>query len=61
MEWWNGGPEKMVFIYLILCQKEFYNTPTSHFSKTHYSIIPLFHFSNSDLTARALQCQAGSS
>jgi hypothetical protein len=56
MEWWNGGPEKMVFIYLILCQKEFYNTPTSHFS-----IIPLFHFSNSDLTARALQCQAGSS
>jgi len=46
MEYWNVDLKRMLFIYLIFCQEEFYNNPFSHFHRTHNSSIPLFHYSN---------------
>jgi hypothetical protein len=46
MEYWNVDLKMMRFIYLILCQNEFYNNPNSYFPRPHYSRTPLFHYSN---------------
>jgi hypothetical protein len=39
MEYWNVVLKNMLFIYLILCEKEFYNTQLPIFPE---HIIPLF-------------------
>jgi len=52
MEWWNNGTLvlKGSFSFLIvsslIVKKKIPNNPKSHFSRTQYSIIPLFHYSN---------------
>jgi len=49
VEWWNIGMLilKGSFSFIDFSVKEsFTNKPPSHFSKTHYSIIPLFQHSN---------------
>jgi len=53
MEYWNGG--LVDWKDNIHLKKDF--LPFC----THYSIIPLFHHSDCDLPARALQWQAGRS
>ena len=46
MEYWNVDFKMMLLNYLILFQDEFFNNPRFHLPRTHYSSIPLFHYSN---------------
>ena len=52
MEWWNSGililkGSYPFFIFIKLSVKRYFAmNPMTHFFMTHYSIIPLFHYSN---------------
>ncbi len=49
MEWWNNGmlisKERYSFINFTV-KRSFVNIPISHSPKTHYSIVPVFQYSN---------------
>ncbi len=60
MECWNSGilVSKGIFIIYVFfnypVEINFFNNPLFHFPKTHYSIIPVFQYSNcerSDLSS----------
>ena len=51
MEWWNNGMLVFKGSYTFFnsqVKRDFANKPLSHFPRTHYSIIPLFHYSNGE-------------
>jgi len=45
VEYWNVDVKRMFIIYLIRFQEEPYNIPVFHFTKTHYSSVPIFQHS----------------